>query len=153
MYNDTRRRVCQQACPVGHLRLAHVLDNSLPRNAYAASLAAAHQVSMPGVGGAAAPFTTFTAPISAARRASISTAARRRRGNTATPTSAKPNARAPGTAAKTQPRRNYGALYPPPHKPDALHCEEWRTFPVFFSFFFLRGAEEWRLDFTQRRVK
>jgi hypothetical protein len=26
-------------------------------------------------------------------------------------------------------------------------------FPLFFSFLFLRGAEEWRLDFTQRRVK
>jgi hypothetical protein len=26
-------------------------------------------------------------------------------------------------------------------------------FFAFFSFLFLRGAEEWRVDYTQRRVK
>jgi len=38
-------------------------------------------------------------------------------------------------------------------KPGARHCEEWRSFPPFFSLPLLRGAEEWRLAFTQRRVK
>jgi len=46
----------------------------------------------------------------------------------------------------------------PADKPDAApyktaNCEEWRSFPPFFLFFFSRDAEEWRLDFTQRRVK
>jgi hypothetical protein len=33
------------------------------------------------------------------------------------------------------------------------NCEEWRTFSAFFSLPLSRDAEEWRVDFTQRRVK
>jgi len=33
------------------------------------------------------------------------------------------------------------------------NCEEWRSFSAFFSPPPLRGTEEWRVDFTQRRVK
>jgi hypothetical protein len=38
-------------------------------------------------------------------------------------------------------------------EPGVRHCEEWRSFLPFFSSSFSRGAEEWRLVFTQRRVK
>jgi hypothetical protein len=40
---------------------------------------------------------------------------------------------------------------PAPYK--TANCEEWRSFPPFFSLPLLRDAEEWRIDFTQRRVK
>jgi hypothetical protein len=38
-------------------------------------------------------------------------------------------------------------------EPGVRHCEEWRSFLPFFFLPLLRGAEEWRLDFTQRRMK
>ena len=40
---------------------------------------------------------------------------------------------------------------PAPYK--TANCEEWRTFPAFSSPPPLRGAEERRVDFTQRRVE
>jgi hypothetical protein len=39
------------------------------------------------------------------------------------------------------------------HPYKAANCEEWRASPPFLSLFFLRDAEEWRIDFTQFRVK
>jgi hypothetical protein len=57
---------CQQTCPVDHRGLPHVLGQPLSCNTYTVSLTAAtarHQPSVPGVGGATAPFTTSTAPI------------------------------------------------------------------------------------------
>jgi len=83
---------------------------------------------------------------------------------------AKPNARtpAPGTAAKAQPRRGATRLLhtlPTPTTPKhptttstslkfgTQHCEEWRTFPASPLLLFLRDAEEWRVDFTQRCAK
>jgi hypothetical protein len=38
-------------------------------------------------------------------------------------------------------------------KSGARHCKEWRAFQPFLSLFFLRSAEEWRVDFTQFRMK
>jgi len=63
-----RGRICQRGGPVQLTTSAsHTYWTSpLSRSAYTASLTAArHQVSVPGVGGATAPFTTSTAPISA----------------------------------------------------------------------------------------
>jgi hypothetical protein len=44
---------------------------------------------------------------------------------------------------------------PPRRQTDSAkpNCEEWRSFSPFFSFFFSRRAEEWRLAFTQFRMK
>jgi len=52
----------------------------------------------------------------------------------------------------TQPQQagHPNSTYAP--KPGARHCEEWRSFPPFFSSPLSRGAEEWRVDITQRRV-
>jgi len=60
--------VCQQGGPVQLTTSASrtYWASSLSRNTYTASLTAARRhVSVPGMGGAAAPFTTSTAPISA----------------------------------------------------------------------------------------
>jgi hypothetical protein len=57
------------------------------------------------------------------------------------------------TQSQSHEKHNGKPVSAHPYKTAQPNCEEWRVFPAFFFLPLLRGAEEWRVDFTQRRVK
>jgi len=73
--------VCQQGGPVQLTTSASRTYWASPlwRRAYTASLTARHHASVPGVGGATAPFTTSAAPISANSLRRVKSSVRRKR--------------------------------------------------------------------------